>query len=230
MSVETTKEATDLANELRNTLSSCGFRLRKWLSNCERALLKVPEEDRCEKYKGLSLKRTTSQRVLGVHSDIVLDELRIKVDMSRKSCTRRGILSASHSLFDPLGFVAPVLVEIKLLLREMNGDDWDAALSEKKEIQWRAWISALYYLEELKIPHCLKPCGMSGELIYELHHFSDASEEAYGTVSYLRIAVKSGKVHCSFLMRKSHLAPTPMTTIPRLELLALSSLSVLTKY
>ena len=220
MSVETSEEAADLANELRNALSSYGFRLRKWLSNCERALLKVPEEDRCEKYKELSLERTTSQRVLGVHWDIVVDEFRIKVDMPRKPCTRRGILSASHSLFDPLGFVAPVLVEIKLLLREMNGDDWDAALSEKKEERWRAWILALYYLEELKIPRCLKPSDMNGESTYELHHFSDASGEAYGAVSYLRIADKSGKVHCSFLMGKSHLAPAPMTTIPRLELLA----------
>ena len=220
MSVETSEEAADLANELRNALSSYGFRLRKWLSNCERALLKVPEEDRCEKYKELSLERTTSQGVLGVHWDIVVDEFRIKVDMPRKPCTRRGILSASHSLFDPLGFVAPALVEIKLLLREMNGDDWDAALPEKKEERWRAWISALYYLEELKIPRCLKLSDMNGELTYELHHFSDASGEAYGAVSYLRIADKSGKVHCSFLMGKSHLAPAPMTTIPRLELLA----------
>ena len=220
MSVDTTEEAADLANELRNVLSSYGFRLREWLSNCERALLKVPEEDRCDKYKELSLERTTSQRVLGVHWDIVEDEFTIKVDMPRKPCTRRGILSVSHSLFDPLGFVAPVLVEIKLLLREMNGDDWDAVLSEKKEERWRAWILALYYLEELKIPRCLKPSDMSGELNYELHHFSDASREAYGAVSYLRIADNSGKVHCSFLMGKSHLAPTPMTTIPRLELLA----------
>ena len=68
----------------------------------------------------------------------------------------------------------------------MNGDDWDAALSEKKEERWRAWISALYYLEELKIPRCLKPSDMNGELTYELHHFSDAS----GAVSYLRIAVR----------------------------------------
>ena len=97
----------------------------------------MPEENHCEKYKDLSLERTTSQRVLGVHWDIVV------VDMPRKPCTRRGILSASHSLFDPLGFVAPVLVEIKLLLREMNGVDWDAALSEKKEERWRAWISTL---------------------------------------------------------------------------------------
>ena len=50
---------------------------------------------------------------------------------------------------------------------------------------------------------------MNGELTYEWHNFSGASGEAYGDVSYLRIADKSGKVHCLFLMEKSHLAPAP---------------------
>ena len=57
-------------------------------------------------------------------------------------------------------------------------------------------------MEELKIPRFLKPSNMNGDLTYELHHFCDASGEAYGAVSYLRIADKSGKVHCSFLMGK----------------------------
>ena len=100
----------------------------------------MPEKDRCEKYKELSLDYPTSQRVLGVHWDIVLDEFKIKVDIPRKPCTRRGILPASQSLFQPLNFVAPVLEEIKLLLREMNGDDWDATLTEKREEPWKSFF------------------------------------------------------------------------------------------
>ena len=75
-------------------------------------------------------------------------------------------------------------------------------------------------MEKLKIPRCLKPANINRELTYELHHFCDASGGVYGAVSFFRIADKSGKMHCSFLMGKSHLAPAPMTTIPRLELLA----------
>ena len=51
-----------------------------------------------------------------MHWDIVLNEFKIKVDIPRKPCTRRETLSASHSLFDPLEFVAQVLIETKLLL------------------------------------------------------------------------------------------------------------------
>ena len=40
-------------------------------------------------------------------------------------------------------------------------------------------------------------------------------------MAYLRAADKDGRVlNCSFLKGKSHLAPNPRTTIPRLELLA----------
>ena len=61
---------------------------------------------------------------------------------------------------------------------------------------------------------------MSRELTYELHHFSDASGEFWGAVSYLRVVNKCGKVHCSFRMGKLHLSLAPITTILRLELLA----------
>ena len=70
------------------------------------------------------------------------------------------------------------------------------------------------------MPRCFKPSNMNGELTYELHHYFDASAEAYGAVSYFCIADKFGKMHCSFLMGKLDLAPAPMTTISQLELLA----------
>ena len=107
-----------------------------------------------------------------------------------------------------------MLVEIKLLLLEINGDDRHAALTENKDKRWKAWISPPHNFKNLKIPCYLKPFDMNGKFIYELHHFSDASGEAYGVVSYFRIANELGRMHCLFLMRKSHLVPAPMTTMP----------------
>ena len=52
----------------------------------------------------------------------------------------------------------------------------------------------------------------------ELHHFSDASVSGYGMCSYLRVVSKSGEVHCALVMGKARVAPTKVTTIPRLEL------------
>ena len=54
--------------------------------------------------------------------------------------------------------------------------------------------------------------------VAQLHHFSDASEYAYGTVTYLLLENKQGLKHCSFLMGKSRVAPLKQVPIPRLEL------------
>ena len=53
-----------------------------------------------------------------------------------------------------------------------------------------------------------------------LHACSDASERGYGSVVHLLVAENSGQVYCSFVMRKSCVAPLKTTTIPRLELQA----------
>ena len=70
------------------------------------------------------------------------------------------------------------------------------------------------------IDRCFVPAEFGEIASRELHHFSDASQVAYGAVSYLRTVSKEGDIHCSFLIGKSRLAPLKATTIPRLELSA----------
>ena len=54
----------------------------------------------------------------------------------------------------------------------------------------------------------------------QLHDFSDALQQGYGAVSYLRVADVAGNVKCSFVMGKSRLAPIKPITIPQTELSA----------
>ena len=67
---------------------------------------------------------------------------------------------------------------------------------------------------------CLKPSSFHHADVTELHHFADASQITYGAVSYARFVNEDKKVHCSFLVGKSHLAHIKPMTIPRLELSA----------
>ncbi len=53
---------------------------------------------------------------------------------------------------------------------------------------------------------------------HEVHIFSDASEQAYGAVAYLRTADKRGQVYLSFMVARSRVAPKRSHSIPRLEL------------
>jgi hypothetical protein len=61
---------------------------------------------------------------------------------------------------------------------------------------------------------------VSDVISFELHQFCDASSYAYGVVSYLRVVLQNGGVHCSFVLAKSCLAPIKTVAIPRLELMA----------
>ena len=49
----------------------------------------------------------------------------------------------------------------------------------------------------------------------QLHHFSDASQQGHGAVSYLRSKDDKGTIHCSFVMGKARTAPLKSIMIPR---------------
>lgn len=54
----------------------------------------------------------------------------------------------------------------------------------------------------------------------ELHHFCDACEVGFGTVSYIRLTNDRGDDHVAFLLGKARITPLKQITIPRLELAA----------
>ena len=62
--------------------------------------------------------------------------------------------------------------------------------------------------------------GFSHTVEAGLHHFSDASEHAFGTASYLVLMNEQGRTTCSIVIRESRVAPFKQTTIQRLELTA----------
>ncbi|XP_026224940.1 uncharacterized protein LOC113168151 [Anabas testudineus] len=151
-----------------------------------------------------------------------MDTFTFQVSISDKPFTRRGVLSTINSLFDPLGFVAPVTIRGKSLLRELTleGTDWDAPLPQDKHEAWRTWRDSLQELEHLHIPRAYTPTSPSGAKQREICIFSDASTKAIGAVAYLKTTDEDGRVHVGFILGKARLAPVNEPTIPRLELCA----------
>ena len=54
--------------------------------------------------------------------------------------------------------------------------------------------------------------------VLQVHGFSDASEDAYAGVMYLRAADVSGSIHSSIVVSKTKVSPIKRLSIPHLEL------------
>lgn len=224
MSVSTTREASLLARQLTHLLSLGGFRLTKWSSNNKEVLESIPVEERSKEIKDLDLEcdRLPTDRALGVRWDQQTDQLAVKVVPPSKPGTRRGLLSIVSSIYDPLGFIAPFAIGAKIIFQDecRRRKEWDEPLEEANQEAWKVWLQGLSLLGVLRVSRCYMPPAVDGIEQAALHHFCDASQVAYSTVSYLRVTDTKGRVHCSFVFGRARLAPLKQLTIPRLELCA----------
>ena len=223
-SVPTVEEAVQLVYDVKEMCIRGGFNLHKFTSNSKTVLERIPEKDRAEEVRNLNFDRETqlTERALGLQWFIQADVFKFTISLKEKPCTRRGILSTVSSIFDPIGFVAPVLLEGKSILQELcrRNLGWDDPVPEDIRTRWCTWKSELRELEALSIPRCYKPKDFGPVVKSELHHFSDASFKGYSQCSYLRMVNSQGKIHCSFVFGKSRVTPLKAVTVPRLELTA----------
>ena len=215
-------KANKLQEELRRLLSRGGFHLTKFMSNSMKVLESVPESERALSVKNLDFENPTLERALGVRWDVASDKFGFHISVKDKRPTRRGILSITSSIYDPLGFAAPFIPPAKVILQDLCRQrlGWDDEIPLKDLHRWREWLDDLSKLGEYTIDRCIKPKAFGDVVTTELHHFSDASEIGYGAVSYLRIANERREIHCCLVMAKSRLAPIKPVTIPRMELSA----------
>jgi len=221
-SVARPEEAIDLLTRTQDMLAESNLRLHKVASNCSQVMEAFPTEDRAKDLKDLDLgvDPLPVQRSLGLCWNLQSDSFTYNVSNEAKPFKHRGVLSTVNSLYDPLGFVAPIIMQGKVQLRELSSDerDWDAPLPPEKHDMWVSWKDSLQALENLQIPRCYRPGTLSSMKVKELRIFSDASTIAIGAVAYLRTVDSEGQCHVGFVMGKSKLVPRPAHT--RLELCA----------
>ena len=138
------------------------------------------------------------------------------------SNTKRGVLSTIASLYDPLGFVCPIVLEPKLLFQQLCRQKfgWDVSISDPELEKWQCWLNRLQELSHVQIPRCFTPKNLKALKSIEIHNFADASSYAYAACSYLRLVDTDDNIFCAFVIAKSRLAPVKAVSIPRLELTA----------
>ena len=166
-STSTTEKAISLASQLRTLIEKGGFRLTKWYSNDREVMATIPESERAKSVVNLELEQLPTESALGLKWNIeeekfvweVMEKMLQRV--SQKPVTRRGIVSAIFSLFDPLGFVAPYAMKAKLLLQTLSRKrlGWDDTLEETDKKQWKRWLDDLPKLQQIQVNRCFKPKG-----------------------------------------------------------------------
>ena len=218
-SVPTSKEAILLAKQPKEFVAQGGFNLTKWTSNSRDVLEHIPLEDQSKRVKEHVLDEPLEDRALGVYWSLEEDELGFKVQEMAKPLTKRGILSMLSSVYNPLGIASPFVLGTRKVMQELCRTKlgWDDQVPPVYQQQWQRWTQGLHEMAKIRVPRCLQPVGA---IKRQLHHFADASETAYGVVSYLRIQGSDGCVASTLVMAKSRLAPLKKMTIPRLELQA----------
>ena len=223
-SVPSVEKAVVLVKSIKEMCQRGGFNLHKFTSNKKEVIQEIPVVDRAEDVKNLDLDRETlpMERALGVQWCIESDTFKFVIALKDRPCTRRGILSTVSSIFDPLGFVAPVLLEGKAILQELCRQNigWDDPVPVEIQKRWLKWKSDIEGLKNVEISRCYKPENFGNVARAELHHFSDASFKGYGQCSYLRLINEDNKIHCSFVIGKARVTPLKSVTVPRLELTA----------
>ena len=219
---ECVKGLINIAGQLLQFLSNKGFRLTKWISNSQIILDRLPtaELEIKNKIKDLTYENSF-KKVLGLLWNVKSDTLKLPSNIKRISNTKRGLLSALCSVFDPLGFVAPCLIEPKLIIQELwqRNIEWDQTLPADLEGRANKWINSVKYLSEIEVPRYY---GINMSIKKpELHIFADSSSKAYGCAAYFRV-VENNKAKVSFVISKSRLEPLKekRLSIPKLELQA----------
>ncbi|UYV70249.1 hypothetical protein LAZ67_7002279, partial [Cordylochernes scorpioides] len=221
---QTIAEAKELIDQLKDLMKKGGFHLRKWNSNCHEIVSHVEEMN---EEKKINLEKGAISKILGIVWDHVQDTFRVNITLPEEVVTKRDLLSNIARIFDPLGFLSPTTVALKIIMQELwrSGTGWDEHIPNDIKERWNNFRAELLKLGELGIPRFVWAC--EGDRDVQLHGFCDASSVAYSAVCYLRTVSLDGQVHISMLAAKTRVAPCKSLTLPRLELCAALLLSQL---
>ena len=231
----------------KKILKDAGFNLRKFYSSSESLQARVnpleppspeasptevPEESYTSSILGGEQKlRSGEQKVLGIRWNTSADRLLTGFEVIASAAgalspTKRSIVSLVGRFYDPIGYLAPVVIQFKIFLRELCQAkiDWDEPLPADLMDGWSSLCASLQYAQPLSLPRCYLHSVPDEPVSYSLCGFCDASQKAYAGVVYLLVETSSGYT-ARFVAAKTRVAPLQPQTIPRLELLSALLLS-----
>ncbi|XP_050684778.1 uncharacterized protein LOC126979511 isoform X3 [Leptidea sinapis] len=215
------EEAIHQCREVIAVLQSAQYNLRKWHSNSVEVMQHFHGIN-CDTQGSVDLSYNFNEisKTLGLNWKLFNDTFSFTINLKHTDIiSKRHILSTIAQIFDPLGLVAPCIVESKIIMQQLwlAKCTWDEPVSEDIQRSWESFQNTLPLLNNIEIPRWIS-CDSPIKL--QLHVFTDASERAYGACVFVRSIHADGSVHVHLLSSKSKVAPIKPATMPRLELCA----------
>lgn len=208
-------EAIKAGKEVNEILGKGSFMVKQWHSNSKFIENQLNKEIVVTESKTLMLGHMWNKEQ---------DTFNLKIrdiPIDKKNVTKRSILRCIASIWDPLGLVNPVMVNLRIPFQQLwrRSLEWDETLPEDEAKDWCDMFEEVNKKLYLEIPRCLIMNAKNIE-IYEIHTFSDGSEVGFGACSFLRFVV-DGVWVVKFIASKALLTPIKGWTIPRTELVGL---------
>ena len=154
LSVLTVEQAKDVIKSTKDMCSKGGITLHKFLSNSKEVMATIPQESRAKAVQDLNLlhDKLPVERALGIFWCVESDTFQFRITLKDLSATKRGVLSTINSIYDPLGFLAPLLLPGKLILQELcRQGDWDDPIPEAIKARWDKWRRDILCLDSKKL-------------------------------------------------------------------------------
>ncbi|XP_059352180.1 uncharacterized protein LOC130698697 [Daphnia carinata] len=218
-SFDEVKDGTSTCQKLVELLSLGGFNLVQFLSSSRLLLDCLPSASRLTPDLDFDFDDLPTERTLGYLWSSERDEFLFFFKPSNEAQSKRSILAAFASIYDPLGLLAPVVLVAKIILQDI----WRLKSGRNEVLpadilnRWGRFMEHLPTLESLNFPRSIITCPQSAYLSFQLHAFSDASKDGFGVVVYFRSELPD-KIEVSFTMAKVRVAPILQISIPKMEL------------
>ena len=194
---------------LQSEMKKGGFKLQDFCTN----ILELQDSFDDE----ISCKEPDRIKVLGLVYNSRSDTVKLNAPiLPLEAPTKRAVVSAVASIFDPLNILAPFVLPLKLFIRKLSAPlyNWDTPLLSPLLLEWRGLAKDFNSLpiHDVNLPRSAFSNNQSVSLII----YCDASAVAYGFIIYVKQNNVMNLLYCS-----SHVAPKTPTTLPKREFLAL---------
>ena len=117
----TLDKAKQRQTELMKLMAKGGLELRKWSSNSSALLESIPEKLR-ESKSVLEVDMGQTVKTLGIYwqpdKDMFLFRIN-EIESNEQNLTKRIILSQIAKIFDPIGWLAPVIITAKIMMQSL---------------------------------------------------------------------------------------------------------------